>query len=154
LALLTIPFPQYRITVEAIEYPFNVTLNPVEVYSNATVYFLEAIQFYPLTVELTVKAADTATIEVFDADHERFLLPTTQFSGTKKFTVKWDGGGVFEPRTVGAIESIVIDFPVEKPKTVQPVEYGKTTLNWKDILAFLIGLVGGGATAYTAGRKK
>lgn len=153
-ALLTDWLPQYRITVEALTAPFNLTLNPVEVYSNACTYFLEGIQFYPLTVELKVKAKDTASIEVFDADHERFLLPRTEVKGEQTFTVKWDGGGVFEPRTVGDIEYITIDFPEEKPKTVSPVELGAEIPVWAySLLAFLLSFGGGFGITYGVKRK-
>lgn len=154
-AVLTDWVPQYRITLEAISYPFNVMLNPVEVYSNACVYFYEGLQFYPLTVHLKVKATDTATIEVFDADHERFLLPTTEFMGETEFDVAWDGGGVFEPRTIGEIEYITIDFPDVKPKTIEPVKAGEAPSYWPYyILAFLGGLASGfGVGRFKRGKK-
>ena len=154
-ALLTEWIPQYRITVEAIKYPFSITLNPVEVYSMACIYFLEGIQFYPLTVQLTVKAKDTASVEVFDADHERFLLPRTEITGEQVLTIKWDGGGVFEPRTVGTIDSIIMDFPVEKPKVIQPIELGEGIAVWPYcLLAFLTSFAGGFGTAYGVRRRK
>lgn len=152
-ALLTDWIPQYRITVEAIATPFTLTLNPVEVYSNACIYLLEGIQFYPLTVQLKVKAKDTASIEVFDADHERFLLPRTDITGEQTLTVEWDGGGVFEPRTTGEIEYITIDFPVEKPKTVSPVELGEGIPTWYPLLAFLISFGGSFGVTYGVRRR-
>ena len=152
-ALLTDWIPQYRITIEAIKYPYEIPLNPVEVYSNAATYFLEGIQFYPLTVQLTVKAIDTAYIEIFDADHERFLLPRTEVTGEQVFTINWDGGGVFEPRTVGAIESMVIDFPVEKPKVVEAVETGEDKSWLYALLAFLTSLGGSFGVTYKVTKK-
>jgi len=155
LALLTEWVPQYRITIESIQYPFQVPLNPIEIYSNAATYFLEGIQFYPLTVRLTVKAIETATVEVFDADHERFLLPRTEISGEVSFDIPWDGGGVFEPRTVGDIEYMIIDFPVEKPKTVEPIEYGTPITTWPySLLAFIAGLSTGAGIGYGVRRVR
>lgn len=153
-ALLTEWLPQYRITIEAITYPFEVTLNPVEIYAHATTYFLESIQFYPITVRLTVKPVATAYVEVFDADHERFLLPRTEITSETGFDINWDGGGVFEPRIVGAIESLTIDFPVEKPKKIEPVEMGTDTSWIYSLLAFLVGLASGFGGGYSVGRKK
>jgi len=152
-ALLTDWVPQYRITIEAIKYPYEIPLNPIEVYSNAATYFLEGIQFYPLTVQLTVKAIDTAYIEIFDADHERFLLPRTEVTGEQVFTINWDGGGVFEPRTVGAIESMIIDFPVEKPKVVEAVETGEDKSWLYALLAFLASLGGSFGVTYKVTKK-
>lgn len=153
-ALLTEWLPQYRIAVESITYPFNVTLNPVEIYSHATSYFLESIQFYPLTIRVKVKPVTTAYIEVFDADHERWLLPRTEVTGETVFDVKWDGGGVFEPRIVGAIEFLTLDFPVEKPKEIEPTELGVDTSWIYKLLAFLAGLASGLTGGYTLGRKR
>jgi len=153
-AVLTEPVPQYRITIESQTYPFQVPLNPVETYSHAATYFLEAIQFYPLTVRLTIKATDTAYVEVFDADHERFLLERTEIRGESTLDVAWDGGGVFEPRVVGNIEYIMIDFPVEKPRTVEPVEFGTGITTWPyQLIAFLGGFATGFGGGYLVGRK-
>jgi intein/homing endonuclease len=127
------------------------TLNFISVHN---CYIYEGIQFYPLTVDLTVKAKDKAEVEVFDADHERFLLPRTEISGEQTFRINWDGGGVFEPRIVGAVDSITLNFPVEKPKTISPVELG-TVETWKySLLAFLLGFAGGAGVGYGFGRKK
>ncbi len=155
-ALLTSWLPQYRICIEQQPTPFKLTLNPVETYSNACTYIYEALQFYPLTVDLTVRAKDSASIEVFDADHERFLLPRTDFTGEQTFRVRWDGGGVFEPRTVGEIDYITLSFPFpsEKPKTLSPVEFGEVE-TWKySLLAFLAGLAGGGGIGYGVRRGR
>jgi hypothetical protein len=154
LALLTDWVPQYRICLEQQPIPFNLTPNPVEIYSSACQYIYLGIQFYPLTVDLTVKAKDTAEVEVFDADHERFLLPRTEITGEQTFRISWDGGGVFEPRIIGAVESITLNFPVEKPKTVSPVELG-TVETWKySLLAFILGFTGGAGAGYGVGRRK
>ena len=153
-ALLTDWVPQYRICIEQQPTPFKLTLNPIEVYSHSCSYIYEGIQFYPLTVDLTVKAVDKADVEVFDADHERFLLPRTEVTGEQTLRVNWDGGGVFEPRVIGAIESITLNFPVEKPKTVNPVEMG-TVETWKySLLAFLLGFTGGTGAGYGVRRRR
>jgi len=152
-AVLTEPIPQYRITIENQTYPFQVPLNPIETYSHAATYFLEALQFYPLTVRLTVKAVDTAHVEVFDADHERFLLERTKISGEKSFDIAWDGGGVFEPRVTGDIEYIIIDFPIEKPKIVKPIEFGSGIAIWPyQVMAFLGGVATGIGAGYSVKR--
>ncbi|MFQ6085166.1 MAG: hypothetical protein ACE5OY_02735 [Candidatus Bathyarchaeia archaeon] len=72
----------------------------------------------PVTV--TILFSGSGTVDVYDAENDRFLLDPITIDGPSSFTIDWDGLGTLEPRVWAgsSIASIVLSWVIPKPRPI------------------------------------
>lgn len=119
----TEPYTEWRYAMETVSSPIILSMNPADPYEHAMCYIYRVKQFAPVKLGIVFKATGPATVDVYDAENNRWLVPeATEITETVSFEVDWDGRGVVEPRVYrGEVSQIEIHFyePEVRMRTVR-----------------------------------
>lgn len=118
------PGSQFRLPVELNASPLIIPLNPGPTYDSSDVYLYRMFAL-PLIMTLSFQCNGQSTVEVYDADNQRFLLgPQISISNNTTFAIQWDGSGAFEPRVWknGAVTGISVAYSIPADQAIPSVK--------------------------------
>jgi hypothetical protein len=145
---------QYRFPLELLPSPFNIDLNPGEVYDHSGVYLYRILP-KPVDVWVTFDVSGPSFVEVLDADNNRWLLDEkTAIDETTSFKIEWDGVGVLEPRVWkdSQVKGCWIEFFLSEDEEISEMPaQSSNALPW---VVFCGGLVGGGIGVVSKIKRK